>query len=193
MSATRQGMSLAKIDQIVAQRVFDAIEAVAVYDTKIRLAHDSMNQVVSQGTPVAKNANNKRKWGTDYGKNTERQQNKKGYARTLPNCIKCKLHHTEPCPVRCENCKKVGHMPKDCWSPIAATRQRTPVANQKATVTCYMCGKQGNYKSDCLKLKNQNHVKSDTPDRELIITRILVMSWRCNAVSSLLDTAYSSR
>ncbi|GJW26968.1 hypothetical protein Tco_0040779 [Tanacetum coccineum] len=112
MSTTRQGMSLAEIDQIVAQRVFDAIEAVAVYDTKIRLAHDSMNQV-----------------------NTERQQNKKGYAGTLPNCIKCKLHHTEPCPVRCEDCKKVGHMPKDCWSPIAATRQRTPVANQKATVT----------------------------------------------------------
>ncbi|GKA72162.1 hypothetical protein Tco_0778378 [Tanacetum coccineum] len=66
MSTTRQGMSLAEIDQIVAQRVFDAIEAVAVYDTKIHLAHDSMNQVVSQGTPIAKNANNKTKWGTDH-------------------------------------------------------------------------------------------------------------------------------
>ncbi|GJT12027.1 hypothetical protein Tco_0859069 [Tanacetum coccineum] len=62
MSATRQAMSLAEIDQIVAQRVTDAIEAIAVYETKIRLAHDSMNQVVSQGTPVARNANNKRKW-----------------------------------------------------------------------------------------------------------------------------------
>ncbi|GJW05699.1 hypothetical protein Tco_1568122 [Tanacetum coccineum] len=36
-------------------------------------------------------------------------------------------------------------------------------------------------------------LKSDTPYRELIITRILVMSWRGYAVSSLLDTAYSSR
>ncbi|GJZ83375.1 putative reverse transcriptase domain-containing protein, partial [Tanacetum coccineum] len=58
--------------------------------------------VVSQGTPVARNANNKRKWGIDHGKNSERQQNKrhevvrthtggpgnkKGYAGTLPNCI----------------------------------------------------------------------------------------------------------
>ncbi|GKD88753.1 reverse transcriptase domain-containing protein, partial [Tanacetum coccineum] len=153
--------------------VTDAIEVIAVYEIKIRLAHDSMNQVVSQGTLVAKNANSKSKWGIDHGENSERQQNKirevvrayttgpgnkKGYAGTLPNCIKCKLHHTEPCLVRCENCKKVGHMPKDCWSPIAATRQRTLVANQKATVTCYVCGKQGNYKSDCLKLKNQNYV-----------------------------------
>ncbi|GJV15349.1 putative reverse transcriptase domain-containing protein [Tanacetum coccineum] len=151
MSATRQGISLAEIDQIVAQRVTDAIEAIA----------------------VSRNANNKRKWGIDHGKNSERQQNKrhevvrthtggpgnkKGYAGTLPNCIKCKIHHTGPCPVRCKNCKKVGHMPKDCWSPIAATKQRTLVANRKATVTCYECGKQGHYKSDCLKLKNQNHV-----------------------------------
>ncbi|GKA76976.1 putative reverse transcriptase domain-containing protein [Tanacetum coccineum] len=173
MSATRQGMSLAKIDQIIAQRVTDAIEAIAVYKTKIRLAHDSMNQVVSQGTPLAKNANNKRKWGIDNGKNSKRQQNKrrevvrahtagpgnkKGYAGTLPNCIKCKLHHTRTCPMRCENCKKVGHMPKDCWSLIATTKQRTLVANRKAVVTCYECGKQGHYKSDCLKLKIQNHI-----------------------------------
>ncbi|GJV09560.1 reverse transcriptase domain-containing protein [Tanacetum coccineum] len=149
MSATRQGMSLAEIDQIVSQRVTDAIEAIAVYEKKICLAHDSINQ------------------NSDWQQNKIREvvrahtvgsRNKKGYAGTLPNCIKCKLHHTRPCPVRCENCKKVGHMPKDCWSPLAATRQRTPMANQKAIVTCYKCGKQGHYKSDFLKLRNQNHV-----------------------------------
>ncbi|GKC64530.1 putative reverse transcriptase domain-containing protein [Tanacetum coccineum] len=108
MSATRQGMSLAEIDQIVAQQVTDAIEAIA-------------------GTPVARNANNKRKWGINHYKNSERQQhkrhevvrahtggpgNKKGYAGTLPNCIKCKLHHIGPCPVRCKNCKKVVEVPR---------------------------------------------------------------------------------
>ncbi|GKB89326.1 putative reverse transcriptase domain-containing protein [Tanacetum coccineum] len=107
----------------------------------------TQNQVVSQGTTVAKNANSKSKWGIDHGENSERQQNKirevvrayttgpgnkKGYAGTLPNCIKCKLYHTGPCPVKCENCKKVGHMPKDCWSPIAATSQRTLVAIRKS-------------------------------------------------------------
>ncbi|GJX95821.1 hypothetical protein Tco_0351619 [Tanacetum coccineum] len=34
-------------------------------------------QVVSQGTPVARNANNKRIWGIDHGKNSKRQQNKR--------------------------------------------------------------------------------------------------------------------
>ncbi|GKE18584.1 hypothetical protein Tco_1426161 [Tanacetum coccineum] len=40
---TRQGMTSAEIDQIVAQRVTDAIEAIAVYEAKIRMAHGSMN------------------------------------------------------------------------------------------------------------------------------------------------------
>ncbi|GJU82477.1 putative reverse transcriptase domain-containing protein [Tanacetum coccineum] len=77
MTATRQGMSLADIDQIVAQRVTDAIEVIAVHETKIRLAHDSMNQVVNQGTPVARNANNERKWGINHSKTSERKQNKR--------------------------------------------------------------------------------------------------------------------
>nr|GEX30903.1 hypothetical protein [Tanacetum cinerariifolium] len=66
MSAT----SSAEIDQIVAQRVTDAIEAVAVYETKIRMAHDSINQVVQQGTIAARNANNERKWRSDHGRNS---------------------------------------------------------------------------------------------------------------------------
>ncbi|GJT58557.1 putative reverse transcriptase domain-containing protein [Tanacetum coccineum] len=37
-----------------------------------------------------------------------------------------------------------------------AADQRAPVMNQRTTVTCFKCGKQRHYKSDCLKLKNQN-------------------------------------
>ncbi|GJV33132.1 putative reverse transcriptase domain-containing protein [Tanacetum coccineum] len=70
-------MSSVKIEQIVAQRVANAIEAIAVYETKIRMAHDSMNQVIRQGTNVGKNANNKRKWGSDHGRNSGQQQNKR--------------------------------------------------------------------------------------------------------------------
>nr|GEZ01588.1 hypothetical protein [Tanacetum cinerariifolium] len=61
MSTSRQGMTSAEIDQIIAQRVIDAIEAIVVYEA-IHMAHDSMNQVVRQGTTVEKNANNKRKF-----------------------------------------------------------------------------------------------------------------------------------
>ncbi|GJY28344.1 putative reverse transcriptase domain-containing protein [Tanacetum coccineum] len=74
---------------------------------------------------------------------------RKEYAGTLPLCNKCKFHHNGPCTVKCANCKRVGHLTRDCWSSAATNNQRT--------LTCYECGNQGHYKSDCPKLKNQNH------------------------------------
>ncbi|GJY81214.1 putative reverse transcriptase domain-containing protein [Tanacetum coccineum] len=41
---TRQGMSSTRINHIVTQRIVNAIEAIAVYEAKIRIAHDSMDQ-----------------------------------------------------------------------------------------------------------------------------------------------------
>ncbi|GJT01068.1 reverse transcriptase domain-containing protein [Tanacetum coccineum] len=86
---------------------------------------------------------------------TARPSNKKGYARTLPNCNRCKLHHTKPCTMKCNNCKRVGHMTRDCKTSVPATTQRAPMANQKVVVTCYKCGNQGHYRNECSKLKNQ--------------------------------------
>ncbi|GJT14481.1 reverse transcriptase domain-containing protein [Tanacetum coccineum] len=74
---------------------------------------------------------------------------RKEYAGTLPLCNKCKFHHNGPCTVKCANCKRVGHLTRDCWSFAATNNQRT--------LTCYECGNQGHYKSDCPELKNQNH------------------------------------
>ncbi|GJY45984.1 reverse transcriptase domain-containing protein [Tanacetum coccineum] len=50
-----------------------------------------------------------------------RPSKKREYAGTLPLCNKCKFHHTGPCIAKCRNCKKVGHLTKDCRSPAAAT------------------------------------------------------------------------
>ncbi|GJU13884.1 hypothetical protein Tco_1136280 [Tanacetum coccineum] len=61
---------------------------------------------------------------------TDGSGERKEYAGTLPLRNKCKFH-------------------RDCKSPAATNNQRTP--------TCYECGNQGNYRSDCPKLKNQNH------------------------------------
>ncbi|GJV73006.1 reverse transcriptase domain-containing protein [Tanacetum coccineum] len=71
------------------------------------------------------------------------------YAGTQPSINKCKFHHNGPCTVKCANCKRVGHLTRDCWSSAATNNQRT--------LTCYECGNQGHYKSDCPKLKNRNH------------------------------------
>nr|GEU54782.1 putative reverse transcriptase domain-containing protein [Tanacetum cinerariifolium] len=117
-------MTSAEIDQIVAQRVTDAIEAISVYEA-IRMAHDSMNQV----KPDVSRA---------Y---TIRANERKAYAGNLPYCNKCMLHHVGPCNVKCSKCKRVGHITRDCKASVAAMNQRAHVENPKATITCYECGR----------------------------------------------------
>ncbi|GKD46174.1 putative reverse transcriptase domain-containing protein, partial [Tanacetum coccineum] len=36
------------------------------------------------------------------------------YARNLPKCNQCNLHHHGPCPQKCQRCQKIGHLEKDC-------------------------------------------------------------------------------
>ncbi|GJX88639.1 putative reverse transcriptase domain-containing protein [Tanacetum coccineum] len=80
---------------------------------------------------------------------------RRGYVRPWPYCNKCKLHHEGQCTVRCSNCKKVRHMARDYKAAVATTTRGAPEPNQKVG-TCYECGRQGHYRSDCPKLKNHN-------------------------------------
>ncbi|GKG24560.1 retrovirus-related pol polyprotein from transposon TNT 1-94, partial [Tanacetum coccineum] len=56
------------------------------------------------------------------------------------------------CPPGCGKSHKLGHQEEDC-------RTRIPVAggNMLQNVTCFSCGNQGHYRSDCPELKNRNH------------------------------------
>ncbi|GKD33838.1 reverse transcriptase domain-containing protein, partial [Tanacetum coccineum] len=86
-------------------------------------------------------------------------QKLKGYAvKNAKNKrrLECKLHHEGPCTVRCRNCNKVGYLTRDCKVTNSTTStQRGQIVNQRV-LTCFECGRQGYFKSDCLKLKDQN-------------------------------------
>nr|GFA58224.1 reverse transcriptase domain-containing protein [Tanacetum cinerariifolium] len=125
----------------------------------IQIANDLMDQKVFTF------AENKRKLDNNSSDNNAQQppfkrknvakaysarpSEKKEYVGTLPLCNKCKFHHNGPCTVKCANCKRVGHLTRDCRSLATTNNQRT--------LTCYECGNQRNYMSDCLKIENQNH------------------------------------
>ncbi|GKD28839.1 reverse transcriptase domain-containing protein, partial [Tanacetum coccineum] len=88
---------------------------------------------------------------------TDGNNERRPYNGPLPLCNKCKLHHEGPCTVRCGKCNKVGHLTRDCkvTNPTTST-QRGQVVNQRV-LTYFECGRQGHYRSDYPKLKDQNH------------------------------------
>nr|GEV10908.1 protein phosphatase 2C 70 [Tanacetum cinerariifolium] len=133
----------------------------------IEFANDLMDQKIR--TFAKKQAENKRRLDKNSSDNSAQQpsfkrQNvaraysvgpseKKEYARTLPLCNKCKFHHNGLCIIKCANCNRVGYLTRDCRCPTATNNQRT--------LTCYECGNQGHYRSDCPKFKNQNYRNQD--------------------------------
>nr|GEV13107.1 reverse transcriptase domain-containing protein [Tanacetum cinerariifolium] len=92
----------------------NAIEVIAIYETKIRVAHYSIIRVVQEAN-VARNAKNKRKWEGGYQNNTGQQNkrqkvikaytagpnNQNGYVENLPFHNNSKLHHIGLCTLKC--------------------------------------------------------------------------------------------
>nr|GEY82972.1 reverse transcriptase domain-containing protein [Tanacetum cinerariifolium] len=152
MTTVNQGMSVEEIERVVAQRVANAIEAIAIYEAKTNLARKSMSQTKQQKEKVVEYASNKRKWeGNHYGSSNQQNKghkvpraykawpiNKKACAGSLPLCNQCRFHHSRPCTVKWGNYKKVGHIIQNCRTPATAKNQRTR--------TCYECGSLRHYK-----------------------------------------------
>nr|GEY47804.1 hypothetical protein [Tanacetum cinerariifolium] len=155
MTTVNQGMSVEEIKRVVAQRVANAIEAIAIYETKTNITLKSISQTERQKEKVAENASNKRKWESNHNESLSQQNkgykvprahtawpiNNKAYVGSLPLCNQCKSYHSGSCTVKCGNCKKVGHIIQNCKTPATAKNQRTR--------TCYECGSLRHYKGEC--------------------------------------------
>ncbi|GJR95732.1 putative reverse transcriptase domain-containing protein, partial [Tanacetum coccineum] len=138
---------------------------------EIEFATEMMDKKIL--TIAERQAKNKRKFD-DTSRNNQNQQQpfkrnnvaraytagpgeKKPYGGVKPLCPKCNYHHDGQCAPRCTNCKRIGHSARDCKNrpDVANNNQRAQGTNQRV-LTCYECGAQGHFRSDCPKLKNGN-------------------------------------
>ncbi|GJZ27929.1 putative reverse transcriptase domain-containing protein [Tanacetum coccineum] len=145
-------------------------------------------------------AERKRKYD-DLSKNNQNQQNKRqnaGQAYTAGNsdheiitgskplCSKCNCHHEAgPCPPRCSNCNRVGHLARDCRIRPANNNNnnrnnnnnnnnrnnnnnnnnRNNNNNNQQGNGCFECGAQGHFKRNCPKLNNNDRGNQAGNDR----------------------------
>ncbi|GJZ48993.1 putative reverse transcriptase domain-containing protein [Tanacetum coccineum] len=137
----------------------------------IEFATELMDQKIL--TLAERQAENKRKFDNISRNNQNQQQpfkrnnvehayiagpgEKKPYGGSKPLCPKCNYHHDGQCAPKCTKCKRIGHSAQDYKSqPAATNNQRAQGANKKV-LTCFDCGAQGHFKSNCPKLKNEIH------------------------------------
>nr|GFA78195.1 hypothetical protein [Tanacetum cinerariifolium] len=74
-----------------------------------------------------------------------------------PLCSKCNYNHEGPCPPKCNNCKRVGHLTKDCRSrPANNNNNNNRNNNNQQENSCFESGAQGHFKRNYPKLKNND-------------------------------------
>ncbi|GJR61394.1 reverse transcriptase domain-containing protein [Tanacetum coccineum] len=138
-----------------------------------KMASELMDKKIN--TIAERHAENKRKFKntSQNNQNQQRQENKRqntdraytagsgdniSYTGSKPLCPKCNYNHNGPCAPKCYKCNKFGHLGRNCRSSASVN----PGINQRGNgtgqgPTCFECGVRGHFKTDCLKLKNNNN------------------------------------
>nr|GEW21169.1 reverse transcriptase domain-containing protein [Tanacetum cinerariifolium] len=101
-------------------------------DNKRKFNNTSRNQQNQQ--PFRRNNNVARAYAAGSGE-------KKPYGGTKPLCPKCNFYHDGPCGPKCTNCKRTGHIARDCRNRAANTNNNNNNNNRRATMA-YQGGNQ---------------------------------------------------
>nr|GEW98361.1 hypothetical protein [Tanacetum cinerariifolium] len=123
-------MSFAKTKLIVAHKVANAIETISIYETKTRMARESMSQTKQRKEKVAENASNKRKWKGDHNGSSSQQQNK-GH--------KMFRAHTNQSTLTCFKCGNQGYYKSKCLE-LENRNERNQAGGTKACGMVYALG-----------------------------------------------------
>nr|GEW15463.1 putative reverse transcriptase domain-containing protein [Tanacetum cinerariifolium] len=80
---------------------------------------------------------------------------------------KTRAYAERPCPPKCNNCKRVGHLTKYCRCRPANNNNNNNNRNNKNQQGdgCFECGAQGHFKKNCPKLKNNDRGNQAGNDR----------------------------
>ncbi|GKC48536.1 putative reverse transcriptase domain-containing protein [Tanacetum coccineum] len=86
---------------------------------------------------------------------------KREHTGSLPLCTKCNYHHKGRCAPRCNKCKKIGHLARNCRSsgPNGNNNNRGNFGQPQILSLVYECvvsARARHFKKDCPKLKNGN-------------------------------------